>query len=62
VSISPQFSLFPESGDQLGAAADVSQLAAAELSELGEVLGGEVGQAVLFEISPDIFGGIEFGV
>jgi hypothetical protein len=28
VSISPQFSLLPESGDQLGAAADVPQLAA----------------------------------
>jgi len=25
------------------------------------VLGGEFGQAVLFEIAPDVFGGIEFG-
>jgi len=52
--------LLPESGDQLGAAADVAQLAASESAELGDVLGGEIGQAVLFEIAPDIFDGIEF--
>ena len=61
MSISPQFSLFPESGDQLGSAADVPQFAASERAELGEVFGGEVRQAMLFEIAPDIFGGIEFG-
>ena len=53
--------MLPESGDQLWAAADIPHLAAAERAELGDVLGGEVGQPVLFEIAPDIFGGIEFG-
>ena len=61
VDLTPQFSLLPESGDQLGAAADVPQLAASERTELGDILGGEVGQAVLLEVAPNIFGGIEFG-
>src|SRR5690242_20064687 len=61
VNFSPQFSLLPESGDQLGTSADVSQLAASEGGQVGEIIGGEVGQPVLFEIAPDIFDGIEFG-
>jgi len=61
VSYSPQFSLLPESGDQLGAAAEVPQSAAFEHAGLGDVHGGEVGQPMLIEIAPNIFGGIEFG-
>jgi hypothetical protein len=51
--------MLPESGDQLEAAADVALLAASENAGLGDVPGDEMGQAVLFEIVPDLFGGIE---
>ena len=55
MSISPEFSLFPESGDELGSAAHVRQGFTTERAQLSDVFGAEVGQAVLFEVTPDVF-------
>jgi hypothetical protein len=55
VTLSEQFSLFPEGGDQLGSAAHPAQAPAAQSTEFGQILGAKVGQFMLFEMSPDVF-------
>jgi hypothetical protein len=61
VNISPKFSLLPEGGDQLGASAHVLQGFPAKSAQFGQVSGAEIRQTVLLEITPDVFGRIEFG-
>src|SRR5579872_95648 len=59
--MSPQFGLFPEGGDELGSAAHVGQGFTSEGTQVDDVFGADVGQAVLFEVTPNVFDGIEFG-
>jgi len=61
VNVLPQFGVLPEGGDELGSAAHVGQGFTSEGAQLADVLGAEVGQAVLFEVTPYILNGIEFG-
>src|ERR1039457_7445226 len=56
----PQGSLFPEGGDQGGAAAHVAKCVAGSVFQLGEVLGAGVGKFVVLGVAPDVFGGIQF--
>ena len=61
MKISPQFSLFPEGGDQVVASAHAPQGAGGGVTEFPAVLGTEVGQFMLLEMTPDVLGGIQFG-
>ncbi len=61
MNISPQFSLFPEGRNEPGSAAHVGERFSSEGTQLGDVFGAEVGQAVLFEVTPNVFDRIEFG-
>ena len=61
MKILPQFSLFPEGGDQVVASAHAPQGAGGGVTEFPAVLGTEVGQFMLLEMTPDVLGGIQFG-
>ena len=55
-----QFSLFPESGDQMRSALHGFEAVTGELSALANGIEAQVGDLVFFEISPDGPNGIEF--
>ena len=54
-----QFSLSPERSDQRRAPLHRAQSVARKGAEFSEVLNAKIGNLVLLEVSPDVFGGIE---
>ena len=61
MNISPKFGLFPKGGNKFGSAAHVGQGLASEGAQLGDVFGAEVGQAVVFEVTPNVLDRIQLG-
>ena len=53
--------LFPEGADEGRARLTAAKSAADLMREFPQVRSAEVGQSVLFEMSPDVFDGVEFG-
>jgi hypothetical protein len=56
-----QLGLFPERGDQRGAALHGFESASGEVADLVNAGGAQVGHLAGLEIAPDIFDRIEFG-
>ena len=61
MTLEAEFSLFPEGEDQFGSAADTLEGFGSGMGEVPKLLGTEVGQGVLLEVSPEVFDRVEFG-
>lgn len=53
--------MLPERPDQTGAATHPLQRAEGVYAQLAQILRAEIGQFVLLEMAPDVFGRIQFG-
>src|ERR1051325_9814166 len=57
---SKKFRLFPERLYQRGTAAHPTQCSAGRAGQLSEIFGAQIGQLMLFAVTPDVFHRIEF--